>query len=196
MLPVVYFLCSAAVHTATENWKLQFVLVTEKGVWVLSTVYSMPLTSWLGMWFEQEKLGTYTGSWPPCLAHGSAVDCPLKPQRTCSLLLPSGQSQQGQSVLGQHPSREVFHTHPEHGRELEAAAQAAAENWAQPTSAWSLFRWTSFHGLVVPDFHSLQVGGTCNFDLWELSLANRLFFLNNNGMSTANIPSGEYPFCG
>lgn len=116
MLPVVYFLCSAAVHTATENWKLQFVLVTEKGVWVLSTVYSMPLTSWLGMWFEQEKLGTYTGSWPPCLAHGSVVDCPLKPQRTCSLLLPSGQSQQGQSVLGQHPSREVFHTHPEHGR--------------------------------------------------------------------------------
>lgn len=113
---------------------------------------------------------------------------PLKPQRTCSLLQPSGQSQQGQPVLSQDPSREVFHTHPEHGRELEAVAQAATETWVQPTAAWFLLGWTSFHGLVVPAFHSLQLGGSCNFDLWELFLANRLFFPQYQWHEHSNFP--------
>lgn len=78
MLPAVYFSCPTVVHTATENWKPQFVLVTGKGIGVLSTVYSIPPISWLGMWFWHEKLGTGTGSWPSCLAHWSAVDSPPK----------------------------------------------------------------------------------------------------------------------
>lgn len=211
MLPAAYFLYPTAVHTATENWKPQFVLLTEKGVGGFSTVYSIPPTSLLGMWFRQEKLGTGTRSWPPCLTHWSAVHSPLKTPDNLALLLPhwllsipfffrvwiwpcgtktdsskAQQSLQGQAAWGQHPGRDVFHT--DHGRELETAAQAAAENWAQPTAVWSLFGWTSFYDLLVPAFRCLQAGGKGNVGVCELSLANRLCFPNTKGMGTATFP--------
>lgn len=189
-----YISCNLlVVHTATENWKPQLVLVTEKRFGVLYIPYHSSL---LGMWYWQGKLGTSTGNWPHSLTHCSAVDSPVK---TPENLVPSAahwlpsipffseawmwpcgsetdsskaeQSQQGQSARGHHPGRD------EDSRELEA--QATAENWAQPRIAWSLFGWTNFHGLVILVVCFLQAGGVtltcgsspCQIQIFWISMA-------------------------
>lgn len=161
------------------------------------------------MWFWQEKLGTGTGSWPSCLAHWSAVDSPPKtPENSvpsAARWLPSilfvlqsvkmalwygnrhNAASRSSQEWGQHLARGFSCTHRARWR-VEGSSTGIHRELAQPSAAWSLLGWTSFHSLIVSAFHCLQAGGRHNFDLWELSLAKRLCILNTNGMGAAAFP--------